>query len=86
MANLALLRQLQVITNMIVSASEFHFGFQISQPPNITQKWFCIQNLHMDLRSKKQFRNLFLGFRVIKQIQKVNFFLRRPVDRKEKSA
>ena len=49
-----MLRPLQVITNMIVSVSESHFGLQISQPPNITQKWFCIQNLHMDLSFQKK--------------------------------
>ena len=38
-ANLALQRPLQVITNMIMAVSESHFGLQISQPPNITQKW-----------------------------------------------
>ena len=65
---------------MIVSVSESDFGLQISQPPNITQKWFCIQNLHMDLsfQKKKRFRNLFLGSQDIKQIQKIHFF-RHPV-------
>ena len=32
---------------MNLSISEPHFVLQISQPPNIAQKWFCIQNLHM---------------------------------------
>ena len=27
---------------------ESYFVLQISQPPKIAQKWFCIQNLHMD--------------------------------------
>ena len=48
-ANLALLRPFQVIPNMTFSISEPHFVLQISQPPIIAQKWFCIQNLHMDI-------------------------------------
>ena len=32
-----------------MSISDPHFVCQISQPPNIGQKWFCILNLHMDL-------------------------------------
>ena len=31
------------------SNSEPYFVFQISQPPNIAEKCFCIQNLQMDL-------------------------------------
>ena len=34
---------------MKLSALEPHFVFQISQPPNIVQKWICILNLQMDL-------------------------------------
>ena len=35
--------------NLNLSTSEPHFVFQISLLPNIAQKWFCMQNLHMDL-------------------------------------
>ena len=39
--------------------SEPHFVLEISPPPLIKQKWFCIQNLHMDLRvqEKKKLEN-----------------------------
>ena len=40
---------LRTSINMNLSVSEPHFVLQISQPPNIAQKWFCIKNLHMDL-------------------------------------
>ena len=66
---------LWTIMNMNLSVSEPYFVSQLSQPPNITQKWFSIQNLHMNLCfQKKRFRNLSLGSRDIKQIQKFNFF------------
>ena len=48
-ANLALIRPLQAIPNMTLSILELHFVLQISQPTIIAQKWFCIQNLHLDL-------------------------------------
>ena len=37
---------------------ESYFVLQISQPPKIAEKWFCIQNLHMDLsfQEKKTIR------------------------------
>ena len=35
--------------NMYLSIPEPRFVLQISQPPQIAQNWFCIQNLHMDL-------------------------------------
>ena len=35
--------------NMNLSTSEPHFVFQISQPPNIGQKWFCISDLQINL-------------------------------------
>ena len=53
-ANLALLRPLQIIPDMTLSISESYFVLQISQSPNIAQKWFCIQNLHMDLSFQKK--------------------------------
>ena len=53
-ANLVLLRPFQVIPNMTLSISEPHFAWQIFQPPNIAQKWFCIQSLHMDLGFQKE--------------------------------
>ena len=34
---------------LFVSNPESHFVLKISRPPNITQKWFYIQNLRMDL-------------------------------------
>ena len=42
--------------NINLSPSEPHFIFQISQPPNIGQKWFCIQNLQMDLSFQEEKR------------------------------
>ena len=42
--------------NMNLSTSEPNFGFQISQPPNIGQKWVCIQNLQMDLSFQEKKR------------------------------
>ena len=58
------LLQLSMILNLCTS--ELHFVFQISQPPNIAQKWFCIQILRMDLSSQgnKQFVNLLHGLKV----------------------
>ena len=35
--------------NLNLSTFEPHFVFQISLLPNIAQKWFCMQNLRMDL-------------------------------------
>ena len=49
---------------MIVSVWESHLGLQISQPPNITQKRFCIQNLHMDLSFQKKKNSLEICFLV----------------------
>ena len=40
---------LRVSMNINFSTSEAHFVSQISQPPERTQNWFCIQNLPMDL-------------------------------------
>ena len=53
-AHLALLLPLQVIPSMTLSSSESHFVFQISQPPNIGQKLFCIQNLQMDISFQEE--------------------------------
>ena len=38
---------------------ETHFVLQISRSPLLAQKWFCIQNLRMDLsfQVKKLFEN-----------------------------
>ena len=76
-ANLELLRPLQVIPNTTLSISKPYFVLQISQPANIEHKWFCIQNLHMDLsfQRKKRFRNLFIGFGDIQQTNILTFFL-----------
>ena len=48
---------LRVSMNINFSTSEAHFVSQISQPPERTQNWFCIQNLPMDLsfQGKKRF-------------------------------
>ena len=40
--------------NMNLCISEPHFVLQISQPPNIAQKWFFTQNLHMGLSFQKK--------------------------------
>ena len=47
-------RPLQVIPNLTLSASESHFVLQISPLPNIEQKWFCTQNLHMGLSFQRK--------------------------------
>ena len=39
---------------MSLSPSEPHFVSQIYEPPNIGQKWFCIQNIPMDLRFQEK--------------------------------
>ena len=57
---------------------------QISQSPKIAQKWFCIQNLHMNLsfqEKKKQFENPILGCRDIRKINTAPFFFKHPVPR-----
>ena len=45
---------LQVNMNMNLCISEPHSVLQISQPPNIAQKWFYTQNLHMGLSFQKK--------------------------------
>ena len=47
-----------------LSVSETYFVSQISQPPKMVEKWFCIQNLRMDLsfQGLKQFVNPFIGY------------------------
>ena len=40
---------LQASMNITLFTSETHIVSQISQLPEITQKWFFIQNLRMDL-------------------------------------
>ena len=49
-----------------MSTSEPQFFSQISQPANIAQKRFCIQNLQMYLsfQEKKRFVNLLHGLKV----------------------
>ena len=51
------------------SVQEPRFVLQISRPPLIAQKGFCIQNLHMGLSflEKKQFENQIVGCRDIRQ-------------------
>ena len=41
--------KLSVSINLNLSISQPYFVFQISQPPNMAQKWFCIQHSQMDL-------------------------------------
>ena len=41
--------QVNISMNISFSTSEAHFVSQISQPPERTQNWYCIQNLPMDL-------------------------------------
>ena len=71
--------------NLNLSTSEPYFVFQISQPPNLAQIWFCIQNLHMDLsfKGKKQIVNPLHGLQVtaILMIQENSgVFFKHPVD------
>ena len=47
-AILVLWETLQIKMNMNLSILEPDFVLYISQPPYKAQKWFCIQNLHMD--------------------------------------
>ena len=53
-AILVLWGPLQVSMNINSSISETHFVLQISQPLNIAQKLFCIQNFHTDLSFQKK--------------------------------
>ena len=48
---------MRTIINLNLSISDPHFVCQISQPPNMAQKGFCIQISQMDLsfKKKKQF-------------------------------
>ena len=41
--------QLSVSNNLNLSVSQPYFVFQIFQPPNMAQRWFCIQHSQMDL-------------------------------------
>ena len=55
--------------NMNWCVSGLHFVSLSCPPPNIAQKWFCIQTLRMDLsfQEKKLIDNLIIGCRDIKQ-------------------
>ena len=44
---------LRVSIKLNLSTSEPPFVFQISQPTNIAQKWFCMENLRMDLSKQE---------------------------------
>ena len=44
--------------NLNLSVSETYFVSQISQPPKMVEKWFCIQNLRMDLSFQGEKNNL----------------------------
>ena len=48
-ATLRLQVQLSVSINLNLSISQPYFVFKISQPPNMAQKWLCIQRSQMDL-------------------------------------
>ena len=49
--------QLSASINLNLFISQPYFVFQISQPPNMSQKCFCIQHSRMDLsfQERKQF-------------------------------
>ena len=70
------LRPLWDSMNMSWSVSESHFVLWIFRPPNIAQKWFCIQNLRMDLsfQGKKRFENPIHGCWDMKQKPSLIFF------------
>ena len=53
-ATLRLQVQLSANINLNLSISQPYFVFQISKPPNIILKWFCIQNLQIDLRFQEK--------------------------------
>ena len=75
--NLTLLRSLQVIPNLTLSVSEPHFVLQISHLPNMAQKWFCTQNLHMGLSFQKKKNGLeirFLGPEILSKYKRSIFF------------
>ena len=67
--------------NMNLSYLELHFVLQISQPPNIAQIWFCIQNVHMDLSFQGKKNGLEIRFLVpeIFNEYKRSIIFRRPV-------
>ena len=70
MVNLRLQVLLPASMILNLSTSEPYFVFQISQPPNLAQIWFCIQNLQMDIsfkEKKKQFVNMLDGLQVKNQ-------------------
>ena len=48
-ATLRPLVKLSASINLNLSISQPYFVFQISQPPNMAQEWFCIQHTQMDL-------------------------------------
>ena len=78
--NLTLLRPLQVIPNLTLSVSESHFVLQISHLPNIAQKWFCTQNLHMCLsfQKKKTVKKSVHWFRRYQTNKHLNVFFETP--------
>ena len=53
-ATLRLQVLLPASVNLNLSTSEPYFVFQISQPQNLAQIWFCIQNLQMDISFKEK--------------------------------
>ena len=67
--------------NMNLSTLEPHFVLQISQSANIAEKWFCIQNFHMDLSFQKK-NGLVIRLLVPEIFKKFkrSIFFRRPVE------
>jgi len=57
------------------SVSEPYFVLLISWSPKIEQKWFCIQNLRMDLSFQEKKANPMLGCQDICKINTAPFFL-----------
>ena len=53
-ASVMFLDPLQTNIKINFSVSKPYFVLTISRPPKIAQKWFCIQNLRMDLSFQKK--------------------------------
>ena len=49
MCHIFMVGALRTSMNMNLSVSEPHFVSQISHHPKIAEKWFCTQNLRMDI-------------------------------------
>ena len=69
-----------VILFMNLCVKKNHFVSQTSQPPQIVQKWFCIQNVRMDLsfKEKKTVCNFVVWFLKYQAKRKVVIFFGTP--------